>query len=70
MGLIPGPRLVVSGCIGQTGGLMELYFPSGAQIVDQDSWRVCDGVEAVRKTMRKVLREGVDFVVYKQGVLI
>jgi len=62
MGLISGPRLIVSGGIGQTGGLMELRFPSGAQIVNEDSWRVCDGVEDVRKTMRKVLREGVDFV--------
>jgi len=62
MGLISGPRLVVSGSIGQTGGLMELRFPSGATIVNEDSWRVCDGVEDVRKTIRKVLREGVDFV--------
>lgn len=62
MGLISGSRLVVSGSIGQTGGLMELRFPSGAQIVNEDSWRVCDGVEQVRKTMRRVLREGVDFV--------
>ncbi|MCD4671465.1 MAG: amidohydrolase family protein [Anaerolineaceae bacterium] len=62
MGLISGPRLVVSGCIGQTGGLMELRFPSGAQIINEDTWRVCDGVEGVRKTVRKVLRRGVDFV--------
>lgn len=62
MGLIAGPRLVVSGGIGQTGGLMEMFFPSGAQIVDENHWRVCDGVEEVRKTVRKVLREGVDFV--------
>jgi imidazolonepropionase-like amidohydrolase len=62
MGLISGPRLVVSGTIGQTGGLMEQRFPSGAQIVTEDSWRVCDGVDEVRKTMRKVLREDVDFV--------
>jgi imidazolonepropionase-like amidohydrolase len=62
MGLVSGPRLVVSGTIGQTGGLMELHFPSGATIVNENSWRVCDGVEDVRKTMRKVLREGVDFV--------
>ncbi len=62
MGLISGPRLLVSGRIGQTGGLMELQYPSGAQIVDEDSWRICDGVEDVRKTIRKVLREGVDFV--------
>jgi len=61
-GLISGSRLVVSGSIGQTGGLMERRFPSGAQIVDENSWRVCDGVEGVRKTVRKVLREGVDFV--------
>lgn len=62
MGLIAGPRLVVSGSIGQTGGLMELRFPSGAQILDENHWRVCDGIEGVRKTMRKVLREGVDFI--------
>jgi imidazolonepropionase-like amidohydrolase len=48
--------------IGQTGGLMEMRFPSGAQIVNEDTWRVCDGVQDVRKTMRQVLREGVDFV--------
>ncbi len=62
MGLISGPRLVVSGIIGQTGGLAELRFPSGAHIVDEDSWRVCDGIEDVRKTMRRVLREEVEFV--------
>ncbi len=62
MGLISGPRLVVSGMIGQTGGLMEQRFPSGSKIINNDSWRVCDGVDEVRKTMRKVLREGVDFV--------
>ena len=62
MGLISGPRLVVSGMIGQTGGLMELRFPSGVQIVNDDSWRVCDGVDDVRKTMRKVLRENINFV--------
>jgi imidazolonepropionase-like amidohydrolase len=62
MGLISGPRLVVSGSIGQTGGLMESRFPSGAQIVDENTWRVCDGVEAVRKTVRRVLREDVDFI--------
>jgi imidazolonepropionase-like amidohydrolase len=62
MGLICGPRLVVSGSIGQTGGLMERRYPSGAQIADANGWRVCDGVEDVRKTMRKVLREAVDFV--------
>ncbi len=62
MGLIAGPRLVVSGSIGQTGGLMEARFPSGAKIVGAEDWRVCDGVEEVRKTMRKLLREDVDFV--------
>jgi imidazolonepropionase-like amidohydrolase len=62
MGLISGPRLVVSGSIGQTGGLMELRFPSGEQLVGDNTWRVCDGVDEVRKTMREVLREGVDFV--------
>lgn len=62
MGLIAGPRLLISGSIGQTGGLLEMRFPSGAQIVDEDYWRICDGADDVRKTMRKVLREGVDFV--------
>jgi imidazolonepropionase-like amidohydrolase len=62
MELISGPRLVVSGTIGHTGGLMERRYPSGAQIMDENSWRVCDGVDDVRKTVRKVLREGVDFV--------
>jgi imidazolonepropionase-like amidohydrolase len=62
MGLISGPRLVVSGCIGQTGGLLEKRYPSGSQIVNEDAWRICDGVEEVRKTVRKVLRERVDFV--------
>ena len=62
MGLISGPRLVVSGALGHTGGLMELRFPSGAQIVNEAAWRICDGVENVRKTARKVLREGVDFI--------
>jgi len=62
MGLISGSRLVVSGMIGQTGGLVESHFPSGAQIHNEDSWRVCDGVDSVRRTMRKVLREDVDLV--------
>ena len=61
-GLIPGPRLVVSGTIGLTGGLLEKRYPSGAEIVDENAWRICDGGEAVRKTVRRVLREGVDFV--------
>lgn len=61
-GLIPGPRLVVSGTIGLTGGLLEKRYPSGAEIVDENAWRICDGVEEVRKTVRRVLREGVDFV--------
>ena len=62
MGLVSGPRLVVSGSIGHTGGLMEARFPSGSQIVDGAAWRICDGVEEVRKIVRKVLREGVDFI--------
>jgi len=62
MGLIRGPRLRVSGKIGLSGGLMERRYPSGAEIVDEYAWRVCDGVEEVRKTVRKVLSEGVDFI--------
>jgi imidazolonepropionase-like amidohydrolase len=41
---------------------MEKRFPSGAQLLTGESWRVCDGVDEVRKTIRKVLREQVDFV--------
>jgi imidazolonepropionase-like amidohydrolase len=62
MGLIDGSRLVVSGSIGQTGGIMEFRFPSGAVIMDEHSWRVCDGVDEVRKTVRKVLSQQVDFI--------
>lgn len=62
MGLISGSRLVVSGTIGQTGGVVDKRYPSGAQIVDEDAWRICDGVEDVRKTVRQVLCQGVDFV--------
>jgi imidazolonepropionase-like amidohydrolase len=62
MGLIDGSRLVVSGSIGQTGGIMEFRFPSGAIIKDEHSWRVCDGVDEVRKTVRKVLSQQVDFI--------
>lgn len=62
MGLIDGSRLVVSGSIGQTGGIMEFRFPSGAVIKDEHSWRVCDGVDEVRKTVRKVLSQQVDFI--------
>ena len=71
LGLISGSRLVVSGTIGQTGGLLESRFPSGAQIHNEDSWRVCDGVEGVRRTMRMVLREAVDFVkIFTSGGVI
>jgi imidazolonepropionase-like amidohydrolase len=62
MGLISGSRLVVSGSIGQTGGIMEFRFPSGAILKDEHSWRVCDGVDEVRKTVRRVLSEQVDFI--------
>jgi hypothetical protein len=41
---------------------MEFRFPSGAILKDEHSWRVCDGVDEVRKTMRRVLSEQVDFV--------
>jgi imidazolonepropionase-like amidohydrolase len=71
LGLISGSRLVVSGTIGQTGGLLESRFPSGALIQNEDSWRVCDGVESVRKTMRMVLREDVDLVkIFTSGGVI
>jgi imidazolonepropionase-like amidohydrolase len=62
MGLIAGPRLVVSGMIGMTGGVLDRRYPSGAQIVDENTWRICDGAAQVRETVRRMLSEGIDFV--------
>jgi imidazolonepropionase-like amidohydrolase len=62
MGLIAGPRLVVSGMIGATGGVLDRRYPSGARIVDDNSWRICDGVEAVRGAVRRILAEDADFI--------
>ena len=62
MGLISGPRLVVSGSLSQTGGLLEKRYPSGDLIVNEDAWRICDGVQEVQKTVRRILSQKVDFV--------
>jgi imidazolonepropionase-like amidohydrolase len=62
MNLIPGPQLVLSGTVGMTGGVLDRRYPSGAQIVDEEVWRTCDGVEALRKCVRRVLSDGVDFI--------
>ena len=62
-GLIDGSRLVVSGPVGQIDALLlTKRFPSGAELVDDNAWRLCNGVDDIRKTVRRVLREGVDFV--------
>ena len=57
MGLIEGPRLLVAGYVGQTGGHLNVYFPSGVEIeLGEDGSIICDGVADVQKVTRKQLR--------------
>ncbi len=60
MGLIQGPRLVVAGVIGQTGGHVDSYFPSGVEL--NVEIEMTDGVPAVQRAARQRLREGYDFI--------
>lgn len=61
MGLIEGPRLVLAGAIGQTGGHFDEYYPHDIEL---PFWGVemCDGVPDVQKAARRVLRKGFDFI--------
>jgi imidazolonepropionase-like amidohydrolase len=61
MGLIEGPRLVLAGGIGQTGGHFDEYYPHDVEL---PFWGVemCDGVPDVQKAARRVLRQGFDFI--------
>jgi imidazolonepropionase-like amidohydrolase len=66
-GLIPGPRMFVSGCaLSQTGGHGDFRLPTEVRSPSQDlagvATRVCDGVDEVRRGAREQLRRGADFV--------
>lgn len=61
MGLIEGPRLVLAGGIGQTGGHFDEYYPRDVELPLFEI-EMCDGVPAVQKAARKVLRKGFDFI--------
>jgi imidazolonepropionase-like amidohydrolase len=62
-GLFPGPRLRIAvSALSQTGGHGDSVMPNGANIrpVSELPFTVVDGVEAVRKASREVLRAGAD----------
>src|SRR5450759_4743016 len=61
MGLVEGPRLIVSGGIGQTGGHFDQYYPHDLSVPFHDI-PICDGVPAVQEATRRLLRTGVDFI--------
>lgn len=61
MGLVEGPRLIVSGGIGQTGGHFDQYYPHDLSVPFHDI-PICDGVPAVQEATRQLLRTGVDFI--------
>lgn len=65
-GLIVGPRMQIAiSMLSQTGGHNDEWLPSGAV-----TWQpypghpdgVCDGIDGVRRTVRKVIRAGADVV--------
>src|SRR5437763_16543747 len=62
-GLFPGPRLRIAvSALSQTGGHGDTVMPNGASIrpVSELPFTVVDGVEAVRKATREVLRADAD----------
>src|SRR5690242_8367899 len=62
-GLFPGPRLRIAvSALSQTGGHGDSVMPNGASIrtASELPFTVVDGVEAVRKATREVLRAGAD----------
>ncbi|MBW2059203.1 MAG: amidohydrolase family protein [Deltaproteobacteria bacterium] len=61
MGLVEGPRLVLAGGIGQTGGHFDEYYPRGVEVPLLEA-EICDGVAEVQKAARRVLRRGFDFI--------
>jgi imidazolonepropionase-like amidohydrolase len=61
LGLVEGPRLVLAGGIGQTGGHFDEYYARGVAI-PLYGVLMADGVPEVQKAARRVLREGFDFI--------
>jgi imidazolonepropionase-like amidohydrolase len=66
-GLIPGPRMFVSGFpLSQTGGHGDHRPPADRRSPSEDlagvATRVCDGVDEVRRGARDQLRAGADFI--------
>jgi imidazolonepropionase-like amidohydrolase len=66
-GLIPGPRIFVSGCaLSQTGGHGDFRLSTEVRSPSQDlagvATRICDGVDEVRRGAREQLRRGADFI--------
>lgn len=63
-GLAPGPRVRIAvGALSQTGGHGDSTMPNGASIRSGDPEHpntIVDGVEAVRKAARELLRAGAD----------
>lgn len=65
-GVIPGPRMKIAvSMLSQTGGHGDGWLPSGidAGFAKETAGRpngICDGVEEVRRTVRRVLRAGAD----------
>src|SRR5579885_1705268 len=63
-GMFPGPRLRIAvGALSQSGGHGDSVMPSGADLKVPDPehpWTVVDGVDAVRKATRELLRAGAD----------
>lgn len=72
LGLIQGPRLLVSGRpLSQTGGHGDFRMPAEQappleNPAGLSTW-VCDGVEEVRKAARELLRQGVDQIKVMAG---
>ena len=63
LGLIEGPRLLVAGCVGQTGGHMDWHFPVGGEMKStRENLYVCDGVPDVQRFTRRLLRSGFDLI--------
>lgn len=66
MGIIEGPRLVMSGAIAQTGGHLDGYYPRDIELPFSEGFAVgpefADGVPAVQGAARRILRKGFDFI--------
>ena len=60
-GLVDGPRLVLAGGIGQTGGPFDEYYPHGVAL-PLYGVEMADGVPEAQKAARKVLRQGFDLI--------